>query len=331
MQDPHGPGRQVEHIDRLDHVAEVAQPNVAEAVGAEVLGPRGLDQHRQGAAGEDHRGNGARKQRDHPIHGAPPRLMPVPLARISLRSRTHLPHRREHPSWTPSHVGRCAHDTPWSERPDSPDQRPGTPASVTGSLGTGCTVVSSAPAGRIRCGRFVGAGRVEVMAVSRRVQTLLFTDIVGSTDRLRELGDAAWARLLARYHACDPSRAGGAWWPGGGHRRGRVPGPVRRPGLGGAGGGGRGGGGGAVADRDPCRAAHRRGGARRRGGDRGRGAPGGKGDGPSRSRAGAGQCHGPRAHGGKRAGVRRSGSARAQGVRRALAAVRPRPGHGAGR
>jgi class 3 adenylate cyclase len=36
--------------------------------------------------------------------------------------------------------------------------------------------------------------------VSRRVQTLLFTDIVGSTDRLRELGDAAWAALLLRYH-----------------------------------------------------------------------------------------------------------------------------------
>ena len=43
-------------------------------------------------------------------------------------------------------------------------------------------------------------GRVEVMAVARRVQTLLFTDIVGSTDRLQELGDAAWAGLLARYH-----------------------------------------------------------------------------------------------------------------------------------
>ena len=34
----------------------------------------------------------------------------------------------------------------------------------------------------------------------RRVQTLLFTDIVGSTDRLRDLGDAAWAGLLVRYH-----------------------------------------------------------------------------------------------------------------------------------
>ena len=36
--------------------------------------------------------------------------------------------------------------------------------------------------------------------VSRRVQTLLFTDIVGSTERLRDLGDAAWAALLVRYH-----------------------------------------------------------------------------------------------------------------------------------
>ena len=35
----------------------------------------------------------------------------------------------------------------------------------------------------------------------RRIQTLLFTDIVGSTDRLRDLGDAAWAALLVRHHA----------------------------------------------------------------------------------------------------------------------------------
>ena len=45
-----------------------------------------------------------------------------------------------------------------------------------------------------------GAGLVEVIVVSRRVQTLLFTDIVGSTDRLRELGDAAWAALRVRFH-----------------------------------------------------------------------------------------------------------------------------------
>jgi len=36
--------------------------------------------------------------------------------------------------------------------------------------------------------------------MSRRVQTLLCTDIVGSTDRLLQLGDAAWAALLARHH-----------------------------------------------------------------------------------------------------------------------------------
>jgi class 3 adenylate cyclase len=40
---------------------------------------------------------------------------------------------------------------------------------------------------------------VGVIAVSRQVQTLLFTDIVGSTARLRELGDPAWAALLARH------------------------------------------------------------------------------------------------------------------------------------
>jgi DNA-binding CsgD family transcriptional regulator/tetratricopeptide (TPR) repeat protein len=34
----------------------------------------------------------------------------------------------------------------------------------------------------------------------RRVQTLLCTDIVGSTNRLRELGDATWAALLVRHH-----------------------------------------------------------------------------------------------------------------------------------
>ena len=46
---------------------------------------------------------------------------------------------------------------------------------------------------------------MEVIAVSRRVQTLLFTDIVGSTDRLRDVGDAAWAALLARYHGVLPA------------------------------------------------------------------------------------------------------------------------------
>jgi class 3 adenylate cyclase/dienelactone hydrolase len=34
----------------------------------------------------------------------------------------------------------------------------------------------------------------------RVLATILFTDIVGSTQRVRELGDAAWSRLLRRHH-----------------------------------------------------------------------------------------------------------------------------------
>lgn len=42
---------------------------------------------------------------------------------------------------------------------------------------------------------------VRPAVVSDRVlATILFTDIVGSTDRVRELGDAAWTRLLRRHH-----------------------------------------------------------------------------------------------------------------------------------
>src|SRR4029450_10484486 len=50
------------------------------------------------------------------------------------------------------------------------------------------------------CGRFAGTEPGGVTAVSGRVQTLLCTDIVGSTARLRDLGDAAWAALLNRHH-----------------------------------------------------------------------------------------------------------------------------------
>jgi class 3 adenylate cyclase/dienelactone hydrolase len=38
------------------------------------------------------------------------------------------------------------------------------------------------------------------VASERVLATILFTDIVGSTDRVRELGDAAWTRLLRRHH-----------------------------------------------------------------------------------------------------------------------------------
>jgi class 3 adenylate cyclase len=36
---------------------------------------------------------------------------------------------------------------------------------------------------------------------NRVLATILFTDIVGSTERARELGDRAWSELLARHHA----------------------------------------------------------------------------------------------------------------------------------
>jgi class 3 adenylate cyclase len=36
---------------------------------------------------------------------------------------------------------------------------------------------------------------------NRVLATILFTDIVSSTDRLRQVGDHAWAELLARHHA----------------------------------------------------------------------------------------------------------------------------------
>src|SRR5205823_10796596 len=36
---------------------------------------------------------------------------------------------------------------------------------------------------------------------NRVLATILFTDIVGSTERLQRLGDHAWTELLARHHA----------------------------------------------------------------------------------------------------------------------------------
>ena len=39
-----------------------------------------------------------------------------------------------------------------------------------------------------------------VRSSQRALATILFTDLVGSTDRVRELGDAAWASLLRHHH-----------------------------------------------------------------------------------------------------------------------------------
>jgi class 3 adenylate cyclase len=47
--------------------------------------------------------------------------------------------------------------------------------------------------------RFVAAARHEEAALDRVLATVLFTDIVGSTDRASESGDARWKELLERH------------------------------------------------------------------------------------------------------------------------------------
>jgi class 3 adenylate cyclase len=49
--------------------------------------------------------------------------------------------------------------------------------------------------------RFVKALRAEEAELERALATVLFTDIVGSTERAAELGDSAWHALVERHHA----------------------------------------------------------------------------------------------------------------------------------
>ena len=48
--------------------------------------------------------------------------------------------------------------------------------------------------------RFVASVQHEEAELDRMLATVLFTDIVGSTDKACELGDRAWAELLERHH-----------------------------------------------------------------------------------------------------------------------------------
>ena len=48
--------------------------------------------------------------------------------------------------------------------------------------------------------RFITSIRTEEAALDRVLATVLFTDIVGSTDRAAVLGDRAWGRVLERHH-----------------------------------------------------------------------------------------------------------------------------------
>lgn len=49
--------------------------------------------------------------------------------------------------------------------------------------------------------RFLGSVEEEEAAFDRVLATVLFTDIVGSTERAVQLGDSEWKRLLERHHA----------------------------------------------------------------------------------------------------------------------------------
>jgi class 3 adenylate cyclase len=48
--------------------------------------------------------------------------------------------------------------------------------------------------------RFVASVTEEEAALDRMLATVLFTDVVGSTDKACELGDRAWTELLERHH-----------------------------------------------------------------------------------------------------------------------------------
>ena len=48
---------------------------------------------------------------------------------------------------------------------------------------------------------FIAAVKDEDAVLDRLLATVLFTDIVGSTERARELGDRAWGELLEAHHA----------------------------------------------------------------------------------------------------------------------------------
>jgi class 3 adenylate cyclase len=49
--------------------------------------------------------------------------------------------------------------------------------------------------------RFVKSALSEEAALERTLATVLFTDIVGSTDKACEMGDACWMSLLEMHHA----------------------------------------------------------------------------------------------------------------------------------
>jgi class 3 adenylate cyclase len=49
--------------------------------------------------------------------------------------------------------------------------------------------------------RFLTSVRAEEADLDRALATVLFTDIVGSSEKMAELGDAGWRDLVERHHA----------------------------------------------------------------------------------------------------------------------------------
>jgi hypothetical protein len=70
VQRPNRPDRKAEDIERMHQVAEIAEHDVAEAVGGQISGPAGLNQHRKHAGREDDCRDRAGDDRQ--IHDAPP-------------------------------------------------------------------------------------------------------------------------------------------------------------------------------------------------------------------------------------------------------------------
>ncbi len=76
---------------------------------------------------------------------------------------------------------------------------------------------------------FTGARRGAT--ADRVLATVLFTDIVGSTERAAALGDAAWNDLLEEHHDVIRRPTRSVPWRGGRHRWRRIPRDLRWPGA----------------------------------------------------------------------------------------------------
>ena len=77
---------------------------------------------------------------------------------------------------------------------------------------------------------FVTGGRHEP-ETDRVLATVLFTDIVGSTERASEIGDRRWRELLERHERCVSARARAPARARGEHHGRRLPRDLRRPGT----------------------------------------------------------------------------------------------------